>query len=177
MSYNTKNKNQYMFKKVSIIVLLFFFVSCSFESPEEFSEKALSEKLYNLKDIPSTFQEVLNQHKGKKVLIDVWASWCRDCVAGVPKVKELQKKFKDVVFLFLSVDERVDSWKRGVKRYNIKGEHYYLPKGMKNGGLVEFLNVSWIPRYIVVDEKGEITLFKATDASDKDIITALKKAI
>ena len=48
---------------------------------------------------------------------------------------------------------------------------------MKKGDLVEFLNVSWIPRYIVVNEKGEITLFKATDASDKDIIRALKKAI
>jgi hypothetical protein len=48
---------------------------------------------------------------------------------------------------------------------------------MKNGDLVEFLNVSWIPRYIVVNEKGEITLFKATDASDKDIISALKKDI
>lgn len=152
-------------------------MSCSFETPKEFSEKALNEKLYSLKDIPSTFQDVLGQYKGKKVLIDVWASWCRDCIAGLPKVKELQKEFKEVVFLFLSVDERVGSWKRGVKRYDIKGEHYNLPKGMKNGGLVEFLNVSWIPRYIVVSEKGEIMLFKATDASDKDIITALKKAI
>jgi len=175
--YKTKYKNQYMFKKVSILVLLSFFVSCSFETPTEFSEKALNEKLYNLKDIDSTLQEVLDQYKGKKVLIDVWASWCRDCVAGMPKVKELQKEFKEVVFLFLSVDERVDSWKRGVKRYKVKGEHYNLPKGMKNGDLVEFLNVSWIPRYIVVNEKGEITLFNATDALDKDIITALKKAI
>ena len=166
-----------MFKKVSIVVLLFIFVSCNFETPTEFSEKALNEKLYNLEDVQSTLQEVINQHKGKKILIDVWASWCRDCLAGMPKVKELQKEFPEVVFLFLSVDERVGSWKRGVKKYHIKGEHYNLPKGMKDGDLVDFLNVSWIPRYVVVDEKGNITLFKATDASDKDIITALKKSI
>jgi len=166
-----------MNKIVPILVLLFFFTSCSFEVPKEFSDKALNEKLYNLKDIDATLQEVLNQYKGKKVLIDVWASWCRDCIAGLPKVKEIQREFKEVVFLFLSVDERIDSWKRGVKRYNIKGEHYNLPKGMKKGDLVEFLNISWIPRYVVVNEKGEITLFKATDASDKDIITALKKVI
>ncbi len=166
-----------MNKIVPILVLLFFFTSCSFEVPKEFSDKALNEKLYNLKDIDATLQEVLSQYKGKKVLIDVWASWCRDCIAGLPKVKEIQREFKEVVFLFLSVDERIDSWKRGVKRYNIKGEHYNLPKGMKKGDLVEFLNISWIPRYVVVNEKGEITLFKATDASDKDIITALKKVI
>ena len=166
-----------MYKIVLILVLLFFFTSCSFEAPKEFSDKALNEKLYNLKDIDLTLQEILNQYKGKKVLIDVWDSWCRDCIAGLPKVKELQGEFREVVFLFLSVDERIDSWKRGVKRYKIKGEHYNLPKGMKKGDLVEFLNVSWIPRYIVVNEKGEITLFKATDASDNDIITALKKAI
>ena len=166
-----------MNKIVPILVLLFFFTSCSFKAPKEFSDKALNEKLYNLKDIDATLQEVLNQYKGKKVLIDVWASWCRDCIVGLPKVKEIQREFKEVVFLFLSVDERIDSWKRGVKRYNIKGEHYNLPKGMKKGDLVEFLNISWIPRYVVVNEKGEITLFKATDASDKDIITALKKVI
>ncbi|MDG1226687.1 MAG: TlpA disulfide reductase family protein [Polaribacter sp.] len=166
-----------MYKIVLILVLLFFFTSCSFEAPKEFSDKALNEKLYNLKDIDLTLQEVLNQYKGKKVLIDVWASWCRDCIAGLPKVKELQGEFREVVFLFLSVDERIDSWKRGVKRYKIKGEHYNLPKGMKKGDLVEFLNVSWIPRYVVVNEKGEITLFNATDASDNDIITALKKVI
>ena len=166
-----------MNKIIPILVLLFFFTSCSFEVPKEFSDKALNEKLYNLKDIDATLQEVLSQYKGKKVLIDVWASQCRDCIAGLPKVKEIQREFKEVVFLFLSVDERIDSWKRGVKRYNIKGEHYNLPKGMKKGDLVEFLNISWIPRYVVVNEKGEITLFKATDASDKDIITALKKVI
>lgn len=166
-----------MFKKVSILVLLIVFVSCNLEVPSTFSEKALNEKLYNLDDVPSTLQQVMNQYKGKKILIDVWASWCRDCLAGMPKVKELQKEFPEVVFVFLSVDEKIGSWKRGVKRYDLKGEHYNLPKGMKNGDLVEFLNVSWIPRYIVVDEVGSISLFKATDAKDKDIITALKKAI
>ncbi|KGL58682.1 TlpA family protein disulfide reductase [Polaribacter sp. Hel1_85] len=166
-----------MFKKLSILVLLLFFVSCNFETPTEFSEKALNEKIFSLNDVSSTFKEVIDEHKGKKILIDVWASWCRDCLAGMPKVKELQKEFPEVVFLFLSVDERIGSWKRGVKKYNLKGEHFNLPKGMKDGDLVNFLNVSWIPRYIVLDENGEIILFKATNASDNDIITALKKSI
>ncbi|WP_158838164.1 TlpA family protein disulfide reductase [Polaribacter sp. L3A8] len=166
-----------MFKKIYILVLLTIFVSCNSEKPTEFSEKALNEKVYNLNDEVATFKEVIVQHKGKKILIDVWASWCRDCIAGMPKVKALQKEFPEVVYLFLSVDEKKGSWKRGVERYNVIGEHYNLPKGMKKGDLVDFLNVSWIPRYVVVDENGGISLFNATDAADKDVIEALKKSI
>lgn len=166
-----------MFKKVPILVLLLIVVSCNFETPTEFSDKALNEKIYNLNNVPSTFKEVINKHKGKKILIDVWASWCRDCLIALPKTKELQEEFPEVVFLFLSVDERSGSWKRGVKRYNIKGEHYNFPKGMKNGDLVDFLNLRWIPRYLVIDEVGKISLFKATKATDSNIISALKKVL
>lgn len=165
-----------MFKKLSILILLVF-VSCNFERPTQFSEKALNDKVISLDDSEFTFKEVINQYKGKKVLIDFWASWCRDCLEGLPKVKQLQKQFPEVVFLFLSVDERTNSWKRGVKRYNIKGEHYNLPKGMKNGDLVDFIGLGWIPRYMVVDENGKITLFKATNASDKNIVEALKSSL
>ncbi|WP_218598311.1 TlpA disulfide reductase family protein [Polaribacter sp. NJDZ03] len=164
-----------MFKKIIILVFVSFLTSCSLESQSEFSEKALNEKVYNLNDEVSTFKEVINLHKGKKIFIDVWASWCRDCLVGMPKVKELQKEFPEVVYLFLSVDEKKGSWKRGVKRYDVIGEHYNLPQGMKKGDLVNFLNLNWIPRYVVVDENGKIALFNATDASDENIIEALKE--
>ena len=166
-----------MFKKITFLIFISILVSCNFEKPTEFSDKAFNEKVYNLNDEVATFKTIINQHKGKKILIDVWASWCRDCLVGMPKVKELQAAFPEVVYLFLSVDEKKGSWKRGVKRYEVVGEHYNLPQGMKNGDLVNFLHLSWIPRYIVVDEKGKISLFKATDASDKAIIEALKKSI
>lgn len=155
-------------------MLVLLLASCSFEQPTSFSKKALNDKVYDITNKQFTFQEVLNQYKGKKVLIDVWASWCRDCLIGLPKVKQLQEEFPEVVFLFLSVDTKQSSWKRGIRKYNIKGEHYNLPKGMKQGNLVDFLNLNWIPRYVVLDELGNITLFKATKASDKDITAALK---
>ena len=165
-----------MFKKISILIVLVF-MSCSFETPTTFTPEAFNEKVYSLDDSSSNFQEILNKHKGNKILIDFWASWCRDCIEGLPKVNKLQKEFPEVTFLFLSVDKRKGSWKRGVQRYQIKGEHYNLPKGMKDGALVDFISLGWIPRYMVIDETGKITLFKATDASDKEIKQALKKSI
>jgi thiol-disulfide isomerase/thioredoxin len=162
-----------MIKKTAILFLVIF-TSCNLETPTTFSKEALSEKIVTIDTISFTFKEVLEAHKGKKILIDVWASWCRDCLVGIPKVKQLQKEFPEVVFLFLSVDTKASSWKYGVEKHAIKGEHYNLPKGMKKGELVDFLNLGWIPRYLVIDKNGEILVFNATDASSNKIKEALK---
>jgi thiol-disulfide isomerase/thioredoxin len=161
-------------KKI-ILFILIISPSCNLETPKEFNEKSYKERLFSVDDSSTTFKEILNSYKGKKVLIDVWASWCRDCIKGMPSVKKLQTEFPEVVFLFLSVDERKNSWKRGITKYRLVGEHYNLPKGMKNGDFVDFLNLGWIPRYLVIDEQGKILVFNATKASDKRIIEALRK--
>ena len=163
-------------KKI-ILLLLITFISCNQEGPKEFSEKALQEMLIGLNDSKITLREVLYKNKGKKILIDIWASWCKDCIVGVPKAKELQKQFPDVVYLFLSVDFSKPSWKRAITKYDLTGEHYNLSKGMNDGDFVDFIHLNWIPRYIVVDEKGGIQLFKATKASDENIVKALKLKI
>ena len=38
------------------------------------------------------------------------------------------------------------------------------------GPFGEFLDLDWIPRYLVIDKQGNIKLFKATKAKDKNII-------
>tara|TARA_R110002072_G_scaffold168350_2_gene321900 strand:+ start:622 stop:1113 length:492 start_codon:yes stop_codon:yes gene_type:complete len=158
-----------------IFLLLFIvFVGCS-DDPKEFSEEANLEMLIGLDDSKITLREVLYQQKGKKIFIDVWASWCKDCVIGFPKVKELQAEFPEVAFLFLSVDISNPSWKRAIEKYNLVGEHYNLPKGMEEGDFVDFVNLNWISRYMVIDEKGKIEVFRAIDPLDKKIIKALKK--
>jgi thiol-disulfide isomerase/thioredoxin len=162
-----------MVKKIILLVSLILISACSFERPTEFSELALNDQVTSLKGTKSSFKEVLRVHKGKKIVVNVWASWCADCIRGLPTVKQLQKEFPEVVFLFLSVDEGVNSWKRGIERFKIKGEHYNLPKGMKDGEFVDFLNLRWIPRYLVLDENGGITLYKAIKSSDKRIVEAL----
>lgn len=161
-------------KKI-FFLLIVIFASCNSEKPKQFSDKAMLEMLVTLDDSKITLREVLHAQKGKKIVIDVWASWCKDCISDFPKVKELQKEFPDVTFLFLSVDRSNPSWKKAIKKYNLLGEHYNLPKGMKEGDFVDFINLNWISRFMVIDEKGEIKLFKATKASDKKIIEALKK--
>ncbi len=169
----TKFLNTISMKKI-ILIFIVVFTSCNFERPTEFSQEALNNKMISLNENSSAFKAVIEKFKGKKILIDVWASWCADCIKGLPKVKELQKEFPEVVFLFLSVDKNKTAWKRGITRFKIVGEHYLVEKGF-DSEFADCLGLSWIPRYMVVDEVGKISLFKATKATDKDIVAALKK--
>lgn len=151
---------------IIIFIVTISVVSC--EKPTQFSEEALNDVLTSMKGDELSFRNIINQYIGKKVVIDVWASWCGDCLKGLPKVSKLQEDNPNVVFLFLSLDRNEQAWKKALAKYKIKGEHYYLTSG-EDGAFRSFLNSNWIPRYMVLDEQGNIALFKATKATDKRI--------
>ncbi|WP_116524600.1 TlpA family protein disulfide reductase [Seonamhaeicola aphaedonensis] len=157
-----------------LLVLLINFFSCNVEKPTRFSEEALNDTFITLGGDEVSFDLILEKHKGKTIVIDVWASWCGDCLRGMPKVKELQAKYKDVVYVFLSLDRGRESWKRGIEKYNVQGDHYFMQSGWK-GPFGNFLNLDWIPRYLVVNEASEIVVYKVIEANDKKLIKALKK--
>lgn len=161
-------KNTYI-----ILFISFTLFSCNFETPTQFSEEALGEIITTLAGDKTTLKNVLEEYKGKTVLIDVWATWCRDCIESMPKVRELQNEFNDVEFVFLSVDRNISLWKRGIEKYSLKGDHYFINSGQK-GTLTDFLNSNWIPRYLIIDKNGNIKLFKAKTATDRRIKEALK---
>ena len=144
------------------------------QNPTQFSTEALQEKFINISQQEESFMNILSKHKGNKLLIDVWASWCSDCIETLPILKNLQTDNPDVHVVFLSLDRSLKNWKKAIERFQISGDHYYMREG-KKGAFGDFLNLWWIPRYLVVNESGEITLFKATKISDKKILEALKK--
>jgi len=159
-------------KKLLFLITLFFAVYLVKAQENSFSTEALNDVLLTSEGAEITFFEILDLYKGKTIVIDIWAGWCSDCVKGMPKVKKLQKRNKNVVFLFLSLDKSTEKWKKAIKTLNIKGEHYYLASGWK-GDFCSSLELDWIPRYIVVNPEGEITLYKAIKADDERIIKAL----
>lgn len=151
-----------------LIIMVLSVFSCNVETPTRFSEEALNDTFISLDDEVLTFETILEKYKGKQIVIDVWASWCKDCVRGFSKLKQLQEEKDDVVYLFLSLDRSIDKWKRGIDKYNIEGEHYYMQSGWK-GPFGKFLDLDWVPRYLVVDAQGNIKLFRAVKADDKRI--------
>jgi len=149
-------------------------VSCEAQNKKEFSKDALENVMTSKENNPIAFQEIIDQYKGKTVFIDVWASWCSDCVGGMPKVKDLQENHPELVYLFISMDKNYDAWINGIEKYNVVGEHYLTSDGMK-GVFGKSIDLDWIPRYMIVDKEGKIVLYKAIEADDKKIEETLSK--
>ena len=161
-----------MFKRILVLSLLLS--GCALTTPTTFSEEALNDTMLNIQQKELPFKDILKAHKGKKVLLNVWASWCRDCLVALPKLKDFQRANPDVSYVFVSTDRNAAVWKKALKKYNIKGAHYFMKDGM-DSAFGNFLNSNWIPRYLVINENGFVDLFKAKQITDIRIANALKK--
>jgi len=155
-------------------MVVFSTLSCIQAQKTSFDREALDNVMYATDKTDITFEKILEKYKGKTIVIDVWASWCSDCIKGLPKVKALQKENPDVVFLFISMDKTWENWIVGAEKHLIVGEHYMAKDGMK-GVFGKSIDLDWIPRYMVVDAKGNIALYKAIEADDAKIAETLKK--
>lgn len=121
-----------------------------------------------------SLSDILDDYKGKKVLVDFWASWCRDCLIALPKYNQLRKKTKkaNVAYLFLSVDKEDAKWKSAISRFRIKGDHYRFVQGWKNP-FSNYVDLDWIPRYIILDEEGKIIEPKSIHIDDRSLFETL----
>ncbi len=155
-------QNKFKMKQIAILLIAFISFSCSQAQKTSFSKEALSEKLLATDDSQVTFKNILKKYKGKTLVIEVWASWCGDCVKAMPKVKELQANNPNVSYLFLLADKTADKWKIGIEKHELKGDHFMMNDGMK-GVFGKAIDLDWIPRYIIVDKTGKIVLYRAIE--------------
>ncbi|MDY0986748.1 TlpA disulfide reductase family protein [Flavobacterium sp. CFBP9031] len=161
-------------KQLVLVVIAFISFSCSQAQKTAFSKEALSEKLLATDGSQVTFKNILKKYKGKTLVIEVWASWCGDCVKAMPKLKELQANNPDVSYLFISADKTADKWKAGIEKHELnKGDHYMMNDGMK-GLFGKAIDLDWIPRYIVVDKTGKIVLYRAIETDFEKINSTLQ---
>jgi len=162
-----------MKKLLSLLVLSISTISCSNAQKTEFSKESLTKELTTLEGEKINFETILNNQKGKAVVIEVWASWCGDCVKAMPKLKALQAENPEVAFVFISMDKTFEKWKLGVEKHELKGAQFWAEEGMK-GAFGKAIDLDWIPRYIVLDKTGKVVLYRAIETAFEKINTTLK---
>ena len=161
-------------KKIVVLFIAFVTFSCTQAQKTTFSKEALSETLLSTDGNQVAFKNILKKHKGKTLVIEVWASWCGDCVKAMPKIKELQANNPDVAYVFISMDKAADKWKIGIEKHELKGDHFMANDQMK-GVFGKAIDLDWIPRYIIIDKTGKIVIYRAIE-TDFDLINeTLKK--
>lgn len=148
----------------------------SCEAQTEFSKTTLNYKVTDANGKKTAFKNILKQHNGKPVVIEIWASWCSDCVKAMPSVKEMQKNNPNAAYVFISMDKTFEKWKAGIEKHELNtGNHYWIDdeKGMK-GSFGKSINLDWIPRYIIVDKEGKIAVYRAIETEFEKINNTLK---
>ena len=103
----------------------------------------------------------LSSLKGKVVLLDFWASWCRPCRAENPNVVRLYNKYKDRGFTVYSVslDQNKDKWMAAITKDQLTwSNHVSELTGWKSSAGNKY-GVSSIPKTFLIDANGKIIAY------------------
>src|SRR5690606_31045031 len=101
----------------------------------------------------------LSDLKGNVVYLDFWASWCGPCKAQFPHVAKIKEHFagKDVVFVYISIDEDKAAWEKAMDTYHLTGLHIREDGGWKSKTAQEY-GVQGIPAYFIIDKEGKFAI-------------------
>jgi thiol-disulfide isomerase/thioredoxin len=103
----------------------------------------------------------LNNFKGKKVFVNLWASWCPPCRAEMPSIEKLYQSVDTgkVAFVMLALDNDFEQSKQFVKKQGLNLPVYYPTEN-----LPQLFNVQGIPTTFIFNEQG--ALIQRIDGGD-----------
>lgn len=108
---------------------------------------------------------------GKVTYIDFWATWCGPCCKQIPFLEKLVEKMKDnkdVAFVSISSDTDRQAWLDKIKKDNPQWPQYIFEP---NDGekFFQAMNITGIPRFIILNADGTIAVPDALRPSDADV--------
>jgi thiol-disulfide isomerase/thioredoxin len=131
--------------------------------------KTLDGKTFNTKNI---------QNDGKPVLISLWATWCKPCVAELMAINDVYDEWQDetgVVLYAISIDDTKTAAKVA-PFVNGKGWNYLVLQDV-NGDFKRAMNVVDVPYLCLLNGNGEIVWQHTSYApgSEKEVFELVKK--
>lgn len=95
---------------------------------------------------PFTLQ---SQIKGKKTLINFWASWCTSCAKEIPELEDLKTKYGDVNFIAINAGESKNLINKFIKKYKFT----YTVLSDPDRLVSKSLGINALPVTIVIDDQ------------------------
>jgi cytochrome c biogenesis protein CcmG, thiol:disulfide interchange protein DsbE len=145
------SKSKIMAGKIYYLFVIAFsgLLSAGYAQLPDLDLKNLDQQYVNLQEI-----------QGESLtIVDFWATWCKPCVASIPKINQLAEEFKTqgVAFWGINVDSprNLSKVKPFVTSLNIRYP-VFLDTDQK---LMNSLNVSIMPTLLILDKAGKIRFF------------------
>jgi len=106
--------------------------------------------------------------KGKYVLLDFWATWCGPCMAEIPFIKQLRKKYPadKLVIVGISQDRDKKKWQEAIKTENMD----WLQHLDTNADIARLYGINLFPTLVLIDKTGKTIYVSDGKTEDKDIL-------
>ncbi|MFK7786675.1 MAG: peroxiredoxin family protein [Crocinitomicaceae bacterium] len=142
-----------------LLLTLVLFMTSSASSPARLKNGTEAPQIELIS--PDGKKVKLSKLRGKVVLIDFWASWCRPCRKENPNVVEAYTKYKKKKFknakgfevFSVSLDKDAERWKQAIEKDLLDWKNHGWDK---DGAISKAYGVSTIPTAFLIDGKGNI---------------------
>ena len=116
----------------------------------------------------------LSELRGKYVLIDFWASWCKPCRFENPAMRRVYDKYKNkgkgFEILGVSLDRSQEAWVQAIAADGIHWKHV-SDLGFWSNAVAQQYGVNSIPFTVLLDPEGKIVA-KGMRSNDLDLLLA-----
>lgn len=108
---------------------------------------------FRLPDLAGKVQS-LSQYRGKVLLVNFWATWCKPCTTEMPAMQTIYDKLRNKGFVVLAINELEDEVK---VREHIKQHGHTFPVLMdRDNKVANQFGVFGLPVSVFIDEKGVV---------------------
>lgn len=129
------------------------------------------------------YEQLIDQSRGKVVLVNFWATWCLPCRDELPQLAEIGRKFPQQTFklVVVSVDEPedVEPARRLLAGLKIKFPTY-LREAKSADGFINAIDPKWtgaVPALFLYDKRGRKVTSFIGETPMKTLETAIRRLL
>jgi thiol-disulfide isomerase/thioredoxin len=126
-------------------------------------QEILQTALHSSDEMELTIEDLIAQHKGKVLYLDIWSLGCGPCRMIMPESKKLKESLSDqpIEFIYATVDGKSDKLWSEIFKVSLTDTNHYRFDNNFNSKLHQLLSINAVPTYLIIDKEGKLVSYKA----------------